>query len=93
MKSLSDILDRKSLNGDYRNKYEFQAFGNKLAEELNDPKHRTLYIKLAKTEDRKILEQARDFVINQEHVTFKGKLFMWKLKELRKAREEVEAAD
>ncbi len=93
MKSLSSILDNKSFQGDVRNKYEFQAFGNKLAEELNDPKHRSLYIKLAKTEDRAILEQARDFVIGQEHVTFKGKLFMWKLKEIRKAREKVEAAD
>lgn len=91
MKSLSDILDSKTLKGDVRNKYEFQAFGNKLAEELNDPKHRSLYIKLAKSEDRGLLEQARDFVLNQEHITFKGKLFMWKLKELRKEREKVEA--
>ncbi len=93
MKSLSDILDKKVLKGDFRNKYEFQAFGNKLAEDLNDPGHRTLYIKLAKSEERNVLEQARDFVLNQEHITFKGKLFMWKLKELKKEREKVEATE
>lgn len=89
MKSLQDILDKKNITGDTRNTYEFQAYGNRLSEELRDPKHRSLYIKLAKTEDRSLLERAREFVVGQHHVNTPGRLFMWKLKELRKAREEA----
>lgn len=88
MKSLQDILKTKDLTGDTRNKHEFQAYGNRLAEELKDPKHRSLYIKLAKKEDRNLLEQAREFVVSQKDVDTPGRLFMWKLGELRKQREE-----
>ena len=84
MKSLKDVLNLKSITGDTRNKHEFQAYGNRLAEEFRDIKHRSLYIKLAKTEDRNLLERAREFVLAQKHAETPGKLFMWKLKELRK---------
>jgi len=84
MKSLQDILSTKDFTGDTRNKHEFQAYGNRLAEELNDTKHRALYIKLAKEEDRNLLEQAREFVVGQRKIQTPGKLFMWKLGELRK---------
>lgn len=84
MKTISEIIKNKSIIKDVRNTYEFQAYGNRLAEELGDPKHRALYIKLAKTEDRALLEAARDFVMRSENATTKGKLFMWKLTELKK---------
>ena len=83
MRSLKDILKTKDLASDKRNTYEFQAFGNRLAQELRDEKHRSLYIKLAKSEDRVLLEQARDFVTGQKHAETPGKLFMWKLTQLR----------
>ncbi len=86
MKRLSELLKARDIKQDPRNKYEFQAYGNRLADEFNDPKHRSLYIKLAKTEDRNLLEQAREFVIDQENASTKGKLFMWKLNELKKER-------
>ena len=54
MEKLSNIIQNKKLDRDYRCSYEFQAYGNRLAEELGDRKHRTLYIKLAKNEDRKL---------------------------------------
>ncbi len=63
---------------------EFQTFGLKLAEELDDYKHRSLYMKLAKTVHRSILEQALSFCIDS-NADNKGALFMWKLKELRKS--------
>ena len=88
MKSIKDILKDKDLKGDYRNKHEFQAYGNRLAEELGDTKNRSLYIKLARDEDRNLLEKAREFVVGQENVTTKGRLFMWKLTQLRKELEE-----
>ena len=63
---------------------EFQAFGVHLAEKLDDYKHTGLYIKLAKTIHRSILEKALSFVVDSRAKN-KGALFMWKLSELRKA--------
>jgi hypothetical protein len=63
---------------------EFQDFGYRLALDLDDLKYKSLYIKLAKNEDRGLLEAARRFVIDADHARSKGKLFMWKLKELKK---------
>jgi hypothetical protein len=66
-------------------KNEHQAYGLQLAAELNDWTHRPLYIRLAKTQPRKVLETARLFVTDQTAGTVKSKakLFMWKLKQLR----------
>lgn len=61
---------------------EFQSYGIYLAEELNDYKHRGLYIRLAKTMHRSILEKALSFVVDS-NAKNKGALFMWKLKELK----------
>ena len=61
---------------------EFQSFGIHLAEELDDYKHRSLYIKLAKTVHRSILEKALSFCIDS-NAKNKGALFMWKLKQLK----------
>ena len=87
MEKLSKIIENKRLNRDYRCSYEFQAYGNRLAEELRDTKHSTLYIKLAKNEDRALLEEARAFVLNSKKATTKGKLFMWKLTQLKEEKE------
>lgn len=65
---------------------EFQDYGYRLAEELGDLEHKALYIKLAKTLPRKILEQARNFVKDAIGARNKARLFMWKLKELRKSK-------
>ncbi len=66
-------------------KMEYQAYGLELAKELGDWKNRSIYIRLAKNMDRKILEQARYFVKDQNPGTIKTpyKLFMWKLRQLR----------
>lgn len=88
---ISDIIKNKGLGGDPRNKYEFQAYGNRLAEELGEPQRRGLYIKLAKEEDRNLLEAAREFVMRSENATTKGKLFMWKLQQLKNPSEPTES--
>lgn len=70
------------------NKYvsqEFQDYGYRLAMELDDEAHKSLYIKMAKTVDRGILESARSFVIDSQAKS-KAKLFMWKVKQLRAAK-------
>lgn len=81
--SVSDILT--GFRGD-EDKYisrEFQKYGYDLAEELNDIKNKSLYIKLAKETPRAQLEVARNFVKAAYNVKSKAKLFMWKLKDLR----------
>ena len=62
---------------------EYQSYGLFLAQKLNDDKHKSLYIKLAKTVPRYLLEQAYQFVSDSKAKNM-GALFMWKLKELRK---------
>jgi hypothetical protein len=84
MQPISDILKQKGIVADSHNKYEFQAYGNMLADKLNDPAHRTLYIKLAKEKDRRLLDAALAFALDTEKRAGLGKLFMWKLKELGK---------
>jgi hypothetical protein len=73
-------------------KQEYQAYGLQLAEELGDWKNRSLYIRLAKNEDRKILEKARLFIKDQSPGTIKTpyKLFMWKLKRIRQEKEQAQ---
>ncbi|MCA9368768.1 hypothetical protein KC721_00585 [Candidatus Woesebacteria bacterium] len=68
------------------NKYisqEFQDFGYQLAVKLNDLKHKSLYIKMAKEVDRSVLEQALRFVTDADSAKSKARLFMWKVKQLR----------
>lgn len=70
-----------------KNKYisrEFQDYGYRLAEELGDLKCKALYIKMAKEYPRRLLEEARYFVKDAPNVRHRAKLFMWKLKELKK---------
>lgn len=82
MQSIKQVL--KNFNP-VRDKYisrEFQSFGIHLAEELDDYKHKSLYIKLAKTTHRSILEKALSFAVDSRAKN-KGALFMWKMKQLK----------
>ena len=80
----SRIGDILTLFNPLEDKYisrEFQAYGVYLAEQLNDIRHKSLYIKLAKTVPRPLLEKALAFAADA-NVRRKGALFMWKLKEI-----------
>jgi len=66
---------------------EFQDYGYRLAVELDDLKHKSLYMKLAKTEDRGLLEQVLSFVSDSQAKN-RGALFMWKLKQLKEEKKE-----
>lgn len=83
MKSLKSVLSDFDPKEDKYISREFQSFGIYLAEELDDYKHKSLYIKLAKTVHRSILEKALSFAVDSK-ARNKGALFMWKLKELKK---------
>jgi hypothetical protein len=70
-----------------RHKYvskEFQDYGYRIALKLGELKNVSLYIKLAKEKPRALLEQAFSFAIDYPNAKNKGRLFMWKLKELEK---------
>lgn len=82
IKTVGDIL--KSFNP-VEDKYisrEFQHFGIYIAEELGDYKHKALYIKLAKTTPRALLEKVLSFT-KDSNAKNRGALFMWKLKQLK----------
>ncbi len=82
MKQISDILKGFNPTEDKYISREFQSYGIYLTETLNDYKHKALYIKLAKTVHRSILEKALSSVKDAK-VERPGALFMWKLKQLK----------
>lgn len=62
---------------------EHQDYGYRLAVKLGDMGHKALYMKLAKEKPRVLLEQAFSFAVDYPNATpNRGKLFMWKLKQL-----------
>ena len=81
MQTVGDILVKFNPLEDKYISREFQAYGYHLAEALGDFKHRALYMKLAKTLPRPVLEKALSYVSDAK-VKRKGALFMWKLKQL-----------
>ena|SRR3990172_6621818 len=81
MQSIKDILKRFDPLKDKYISREFQAFGVHLAQKLQDERRKSLYIRLAKTIHRTVLEEALRFVIDST-ARNKAALFMWKLKEL-----------
>jgi hypothetical protein len=87
MEKISEILNKKvgkKATPVYAH-FEFQDYGVYLSEVLHDPKHKALYIKLAKEKPRGFLEEAKGFAKDYTTKSVnRGKLFMWKLSELEK---------
>lgn len=65
---------------------EFQDFGYRLAMELEDEKHKSLYMRMAKSEKRGLLEKALSFVVDAPKVKNKAALFMWKFQQLKQVK-------
>ncbi|MEK7165268.1 MAG: hypothetical protein AAB874_00475 [Patescibacteria group bacterium] len=82
--SIKDILKKFNPLEDKYISREFQAYGIFLSEELHDYRHKALYIRLAKTVPRAILEKALNFV-KDANARSMAKLFMWKVAELRRS--------
>lgn len=89
MQSIKSVLDKFNPATDKYISREFQTFGIHLSEELDDYKHKSLYIKLAKTTSRALLEKALSFACDSKAKN-KGALFMWKLKELKELQKKNE---
>ncbi len=85
MKKLSQILDEVAHPDRPKNiSREFQNYGVYIAEQLNDTKHYSLYIKLAKDYNRGILDEALTYAKAYTTAKSKARIFMWRLSQLRK---------
>lgn len=82
MQKIGSILKKFDPREDKFISREFQSFGIHIAEELGDYKHRSLYIRLAKTVHRSILEKALTFVVDS-NARNKPALFLWKMKQIK----------
>ena len=82
MKKISQILINFDPTKDKYISRDFQSFGIWLAEEMDDYKHRGMWIKLAKTNHRSILEKALSFV-KDANAHNKIALFLWKMKQIK----------
>ncbi len=90
MQGIKSILqDKEEIKKQFidRHKYvskEFQDYGYRLAQKLDDLKRVSMYIKLAKNKPRAILEKAFSFAIDYPNAKNKGRLFLWKIKDIEK---------
>lgn len=85
-KSISELLEGKDFWDRHKKSYiskEFQDYGYRLALKLNDLSHKSLYIKIAKEEDRRDVEEALRFAIDYPKAKNKARIFMWKLKDIK----------
>ena len=85
MKKIGQIIAETRFKDRPKNiAHEFQMYGVFLAEVLDDTKHYSLYIKLAKELPRSLLEEALNFTKEYYGAKSKAKIFMWRLTQLRK---------
>lgn len=86
MDSIKSVLQQKLLIDDAPHyiSQEFQDYGYRLVVDLEDLKHKALYIRLAKNEDRQLLERAKQFTMDYPKAGSKGKIFMWAFAKLKK---------
>lgn len=84
---LIKILSKYQIDEDKQRRIsrEWQDYAYRLALELDDKTHTSLYMRLCKNTPRPILEEARVFVKGALNAKNKGRLFMWKVKELKTA--------
>ena len=83
-KQIGLLIDKYKVDdtGQRRISREWQDFAYRLALELDDLEHTSLYMRMCKSYPRGLLEEARSFV-SDSNAKSKAKLFMWKVKELK----------
>lgn len=88
-KSLAQVFKFKRDTTKYVN-HEFQIYGHYLATQLDSTsKQIPLFIKLAKNEDRNLLEKALEFVKGVYNPKNKVSLFLWKYKILKEENKNI----
>lgn len=84
MKSIGQIIGEQKHPDRPKNlSKEFQVYGVYLAESLDDTKHYSLYIKLAKQYERSLLDEALTYTKGYTKAKSKARVFMWRLQQLR----------
>ncbi|QQG43136.1 MAG: hypothetical protein HYW45_02960 [Candidatus Daviesbacteria bacterium] len=84
MKSLAKVIAETKFKDRPKNlSREFQVYGVYLAETLQDTKHYSFYIKLAKELPRGLLEEALNYTKDYYGAKNKARVFMWKLQQLK----------
>lgn len=84
MKKIGTVLeDREEKETNKHISTEFQHFGVYIADCLDDKNHYSLYIKLAKTYPRGLLDEALTYAKAYTTAKSKAKIFMWRLKQLK----------
>jgi hypothetical protein len=84
--SMFDLLSKYDLDKKKYISQEWQDYAYRLAMFLNDLKHKSLYMRLAKNTPRAMLEEAKNFITDAYQVKNKARLFMWKLKEIKNSK-------
>ena len=82
MQKVSQILKNFNPTKDKYISRDFQAFGIYLAEEMEDYKNKGMWIRLAKTNHRAVLEKTLSFV-KDSNANNKIALFLWKMKQIK----------
>jgi hypothetical protein len=87
--SLGNILDRYQVDEGKQRRIsrEWQDYAYRLALELSDTVHTSIYMRMCKNVPRHILEEARVFV-KGSMAKSKARLFMWKVKQLKEEKKE-----
>jgi len=82
--SLAGILSKYEIEekGQRRISREWQDYAYRLAVELDDIVHTSLYMRMCKNVPRYILEEARVFIKGSKAKS-KARLYMWKVKQLK----------
>jgi hypothetical protein len=95
MKSLKDLMNKYEMEKDKPRhiSQEFQDYAYRLAVELEDVAHTAIYMRMAKRENRGLLDEARVFVKGAKSANNKGRLFMWKFKQLKDKQKEKEVKE
>jgi len=86
-----NILDKYELEETKQKRIsrEFQDYAYRLAVDLDDTSHTPIYMRIVKNNSREIIERAKSFVMDS-NARSKGRLFMWKLKQMK---DEIKGAE
>ena len=81
---MTKILDKYEIDETKQKRIsrEWQDYAYRLAVALDDTAHTPIYMRIAKSTPREQIEKAKSFVMDAG-ARSKGKMFMWKLKQLK----------
>lgn len=82
--SIVSVLDKYEVDETKQRRIsrEWQDYAYRLAVALDDTAHTPIYMRLVKNNPKEIIEKAKSFVLDA-NARSKGKMFMWKLKQLK----------